>query len=245
MTAPFDAFGPGIIIVKRTDVTPATPVNIGYAQGFAPQFAGNIKELYGQNQLPLDAARGTVKVTGRLTSACLSGLAWNTVFFGQTFVSGGIQWNYQESKVVTSGAVAALTNVGTYDQDLGVQYAATGLPLVRVASAPALGQYTMTAGTYAMNASDTGPVLVSYTSTVTSGQTLTISNTLLGTSPIFQLDYMTTRNNKALIIRFNQCQAANLGLPSKLEDFIMPDFEIHMFADAAGNLGKMYFPEVS
>ena len=250
MTAPFDAFGPGILIVTRTDVTPGTPVNIGYSQAFSFQFAGQIKELYGQNQLPLDAARGTVKVTGRVTAACLSGLAWNTTFFGQTFTSGGLQWNYQESHALTAGAFSTtLTNISTFDQDLGVQYASTGLPLVKVTSAPAVGQYSTT-GTgastvYAFNSSETGPLLVSYTSTVTSGQTLTINNTLLGTSPTFQLDYMTTRSGKALIVRLNQCQTASLNLPAKLEDFIMPELELHIFANAAGQLGKIIFPEVS
>ena len=246
MTVPFDAFGPGVIVVTRTDVTPGTPVNIGYAQSFNTQFQATIKELYGQNQLPIDAARGTVKVTGKITAAVLSGLAWNNTFFGNTFTSGGIQWNLNESKTVTSGTVQTLTNVATFDQDLGVVYASSNLPLIKVASAPAVGQYSATgAGAYTMNASDTGPVLVSYTSTVTTGQTLSINNQLLGYSPTFQLDYYTMRNNQAFVARYYQCQMASINLPAKLEDFVMPEMEVHIFANATGQLGKLYFPQVS
>jgi hypothetical protein len=97
-----------------------------------------------------------------------------------------------------------------------------------------------------MNASDNGPVLVTYTYTIAgSGQQLLISNSALGTAPNFQVDYYTTRSNKALVVRLYQAQAASLNLPAKLEDFIMPEFEMHFFANASGNIGTIYFPEKS
>ena len=252
MTTPFDAFGPGVIIVTRTDVANSTPYNIGYSQEFSVDFAGNIKELYGQNQLPIDAARGTVKVTGKIKSAVLSGFAWNTVFFGNSFSTGTITWNQGEAHTVTAGVLspAALTNAATFEADLGVVYGAgattPGTPLQKVASAPAVGQYTVTGAVYAFAAGETNPVLISYTSTVAaSGQTLTISNNLLGTSPNFQLDYYTSRSGSAFVVRYYQAQAAKITIAAKLEDFMMPEFEVHMFANAAGNLGKLYFPEKS
>ena len=249
MTTPLDAFGPGIIVVTRTDIANSTPVNIGYAQEFAPSFTGNIKELFGQNQMPIDAARGTVKVSGTIKAAVLSGIAWNNTFFGNNFVSGGIQWNVSEAQTI-SGTPFTITvlNGATFDEDLGVVYAATNIPFVKVASAPAVGQYSgpSSAGVYQFAAADTGiAVLLTYSSTVATGQTLNINNQLLGSSPIFQLDYYTKRSGKAFIARYNQCQMAKLTMASKLEDFIYPDFEVHMFANAAGNLGKLYFPEVS
>jgi len=249
MTTPLDAFGPGVIHVTRTDIPNSTPVNIGFAQEFSPEFSGNIKELFGQNQFPIDAARGTVKVSGKIKTAVLSGLAWNTVFFGNTFTTGGIQWNLKEAGIVPASTPwqIMVNNAATFDQDLGVVYAATNIPLIKVATSPTVGQYSVTnAGVYTFAAADTGAaVLISYSSTVTTGQTLTISNQLLGTSPTFQLDYYTIRSGKALIARYFQCQAAKISLPSKLEDFMMPEFEIHMFANPAGNLGKLYFPEIS
>ena len=94
------AFGPGIAIVTRTDVTPSTPVNIGYAQSLSLSFKGNSKELYGQNQLPLVVARGTIKVTGKLVAAEDSGIVMNSVFWGQSFTSGGYTWNIGEAHTV-------------------------------------------------------------------------------------------------------------------------------------------------
>jgi hypothetical protein len=249
MTTPLDAFGPGVIIVTRTDIANSTPVNIGYAQEFSPEFSGNIKELFGQNQFPIDAARGTVKVTGKIKAAVLSGLAWNTAFFGSSFVTGGIKWNPLEAASVPAVSTYTVTviNAATFDADLGVVYALTNLPFVKVASAPAAGQYSVSGvGVYTFAAADaSAAVLINYTSTVTTGQTLTIANSLLGSSPSFQLDYYTSRSNKAFVARYYQCQSAKISFAAKLEDFIMPEFEVHMFANSAGNLGKLYFPEVS
>lgn len=248
MTTPLDAFGPGVIVVTRTDVANSTPVNIGYSQEFSVDFAGNIKELYGQNQMPIDAARGTVKITGKIKAAVLSGVAWNNVFFGNSFTTGGIKWNPSEAgSIPTTPFQITVINAANFDADLGVVSAVTGLPLTKVASAPITGQYSVSvAGVYTFAAADTGQaMLISYTSTVTTGQKLTLTNTLLGTAPIFQLDYYTTRNSKAFVARFYQCQAAKLTIAAKLEDFMMPEFEVHMFTNAANQIGVLYFPEVS
>lgn len=248
MTTPLDAFGPGAIIVTRTDIANQTPINIGYAQEFSPEFSGNIKELYGQNQYPLDAARGTVKISGKIKAAVLSGIAWNSVFFGNNFVTGGIKWNPNEAAVVpTTPFQVTVVNAATFDQDLGVVYAASNLPLIKVASAPTVGQYSVSGvGVYTFAAADVASaLLINYTSTVVTGQTLNITNTLLGSSPTFKLDYYTVRSGKAFIARYNQCQGAKISMASKLEDFLMPEFEIHMFADATGNVGKLIFPEIS
>ena len=248
MTTPLDAFGPGMIYVTRTDLVNQTPINIGYAQEFAPEFSATIKELYGQNQFPLDAARGTVKVTAKIKAAVLSGLAWNTAFFGNTFTTGGIQWNVSELKTIpTTPFQVTVNNAAQFEQDFGVIDPATNLPYIKVASGPTTGQYSVSnVGVYTFAAADTGKsVAITYTSTVTTGQKLVISNQMLGTSPIFRLDYYTIRAGKAFIARFNQCQTSKFSMAAKLEDYMQPEFEVHMFADATGNLGTMFFPEVA
>lgn len=249
MTTPFDVFGPGIAIVTRTDVANSTPVNIGFAQGLSVDFSANIKELYGQNQYALDAARGQTKVSGKMTAAVVSGIAWNSVFFGESLTSGGIKWNPGEAGAVPGVSTYTVTaaNAATFDQDLGVTYAATGLPLTKVASAPAAGQYSVAAGVYTFAAADANAaVLLYYTSTLTgTGQTLTINNHLLGTSPTFRLDYYTSRSNKSLVLRLNQCQLSKLSIATKMEDFAMPEFDFTAFVNSAGQLGQITFPEVS
>src|SRR5580704_17505885 len=101
MSVPAAQFGPGIAIVTRTDVSPSPAVNIGYAQELSLDFAGSTKQLYGQNQFPLVAARSTVKVSGKLKSATLSCIAMNNIFFGQSFTpASGFAWNINEAQSI-------------------------------------------------------------------------------------------------------------------------------------------------
>lgn len=109
-------FGPGSLYVTRTDIPNQTPVNVGYAQEFSYDFAGDTKEAYGQNQLPLMAARGTTKVTGKLKSAIVSGLAWNALFFGQSFTAGSTLMNLGELftlAAISPQTISSITSVST------------------------------------------------------------------------------------------------------------------------------------
>lgn len=243
-----DVFGPGALIVTRTDVANSTPVNIGYAQSMAIDFSGNVKELYGQNEFPLDAARGTVKATAKIKAAVFSGLAFNAVFFGNTFATGSVKWALGEAGVIpTTPFQITVANSAQFDADLGVINASTGLPFIKVASAPAVGQYSVAAGIYTFNTGDTTKaVLINYTYTAAAvGQTLNMLNTLIGTAPIFKMDYYTVRNNSPFVARFFQGQASKLAFTTQLEDFSMPEFDVSLFCDATGSIGKLYFPEVS
>jgi hypothetical protein len=252
MSVPAAIFGPGIVIVTRTDIANGTPINAGYAQEFSIDLSGNTKELFGQNQFPLVQARGTIKATGKLKNAVLSGIAMNNIFFGQSFAAGGFDWNVQEAGVVGTTTYQTV-NHSTFDQDLGVTYAATGLPLQKVASSPAQGQYSQSAGTYTFNAADSGAsVLVTYTNTDTGSgvakQQLTVANKPIGFSPTFQLDYYTNLNQpgaEPYAIRIFAAIAAKLSMGFKLEDYMMPEFDFAFFANASGNVFEAVFPQVA
>jgi hypothetical protein len=253
MTTPFDVFGPGALYCQRTDIANAQVLNVGYSQEFSVEYSGNIKELFGQNQFALDAARGTIKVTSKVKTAVVSGLAWNTLFFGNSFTTGTINsvTNEGPTAIPMTPFQITVANGAQFDQDLGVLNSVTSIPFTKVASGPTVGQYSVnsTTGVYTFASADNVSgisVVISYTYKQTAvGQTLTIANQLLGSAPIFQLDYYTVRYGKAMMARFYQCQAAKLTMAAKLEDFLMPEFEVHMFANSAGNLGKLYFPEIS
>ena len=134
----FAAFGPGLIIITRTDLTTPVSFNIGYAQEFSLDVARSTKELYGQNQFPLVAAVGTAKLTGKIKAAEISGLAWNAAFFGQSFTAGKDNYYFNEAHT-PSGTTQAVTNATGGIVDLGVTYAAPGLPLQRVAPVSTAG----------------------------------------------------------------------------------------------------------
>lgn len=243
-------FGPGIVMVKRIDIANQTPVNIGKAQEFSLDLKGTSKELYGQNQLPDLVARSTIKASGKIKSARLSGLACNAAFFGQSMVTGGYQWNTGEANT-PAGLTYQVTNHATFDQDLGVVYAATGQPLILVASAPAVGQYSVvpSTGTYTINVADEGTaMLFNYTSTVTSGQNMLYANQPIGTTPVFQLDYWNNVNQPTaspFALRLFSCVADSMSMQFKLEDFMMPEFDFSCFCNSAGNLFEAVFPNVA
>jgi hypothetical protein len=49
----------------------------------------------------------------------------------------------------------------------------------------------------------------------------------------------------AVSVQINNLVCSKLGFQTKLEDFVMPDFEASAFADGAGNIMTWSFAEVS
>ncbi len=271
MSVPAAAFGPGILILTRTDILGA-PVNVGYVQEFSLDFSGNTKQLFGQNQFPLVAARATIKATGKMKNAVLSGLAMNSCFYGNTFstaaYSGGVgvyEWNIGSTFTLSTTSTSAV-QVGsslTFDADLGVTYAVTGLPLQRVSTgSEALGKYSITntstagPGSYNFSAAESTAstavyVKISYTDTggaTANRQALTVTNLIIGNTPTFQLDYYTNLNQPGLTpyaCRIFQCVASKHVMAFKLEDYLMPEFDFDIFANNAGQIYDIVLPQVS
>lgn len=244
-------FGPGIVIVKRIDIANQAPVNIGYAQELELKFAGTSKPLYGTDQLPLVIARGTIKSTGKVKAAEISGLAINAVFWGQTFASGGYQWNVGEKHTVPAGGGTITVSLGaSFDADLGVTYDATGIPFQETTSAPSAGVYSMAAGgVYAFAVADASlAVDITYTSTTAIGQSLVVVNQPIGFTPAFQLDYWNQLNQPTAMpfaVRVYYCVSGSLGLSGKLEDYMMPEIDFDFGALPNGKVVDKVFPNVS
>ena len=245
------SFGPGIIIVTRTDTATPIAVNLGYAQEFSLDISATTKQLYGQNQYPIAAARGTAKVTGKAKAAVLSGIAWNATFFGQTFAAGRDTYYFNEAHTVAS-TTQVVTNATGGIVDLGVTYAASGLPLQRVATATVAGTYSVnqSTGTYTFVVADEVALLFSYSnfSSAASGQQLQVVNLPICQTPTFQFDYWTNLNqptSKPFAVRLFSCVASKLQLAGKLEDFIMPELDFDVFANASGQVMNFDFHEIS
>lgn len=256
MATPLAAFGPGILIVTRTDLAIPVPINVGFAQELTLDFSGTVKQLFGQNQYPLVAARGTVKATGKWKAAVLSGIAWNNAFYGNVLsTTGTIQWNV--GSTITTSTLAATNQVGsslTFDADLGVTYSVSGLPLQRVTTGlEAAGKYSVGStapGLYGFATADQGVAIkVTYTNTTSAvGQNLIVINQPIGFTPTFQLDYYTSLNQpaaKPFAVRLYACVGEKTTMASKLEDFIMPEFDFSIFADNQSRVIGYNFPEIS
>lgn len=251
MTVPLAVFGPGALYVTRTDgAGPYTPVNIGYINDFSYDESGEQKQLYGQNQYPLDSARGTIKATGKMKAATISALALNAVFHGQSFVAGQLLASLNEAHTIPSTPYQVTITPpasGVFDEDLGVLNAATNLPMIKVASSPSTGQYSLSGAVYTFAAADTTvAVLITYAYTLaTGGQTLTVINTLIGSNPTFQIDYYSIRNAQPYYVRFYACVADKLVRAHKLTDFMMPEIDFGFYANATGKVYTASYPMVA
>jgi hypothetical protein len=246
-TVPQGLFGPGILWLTRTDIPFATPVNIGYINEFSTDFSFETKQLYGQNQFALLAARGTAKTTGKMKAATLSGQALNAVLLGGTWSTTSQYDLFSLSTTVPASGpysiTLAISRSGTMNKDLGVTYAATGQPLTNVVSGPTAGQYSVdiSGHTYTFASADTGlgvniSCIYTYSTGVT-GQNQTITNTPIGTTPTFQIDYVSQLYGATYFLRLFQCIGSKWGMNHKLTDFAMPEYDFEFFANAAQQIG--------
>jgi hypothetical protein len=242
------SFGSGVLIGTRNDIANATPINFGLVQEVTIDESATVKELFGQYQHPVAIARGTIKTTGKAKVARISGLAIASLFYGYVPVVGQLATAYGEVAAVPGTPYqVTVVNSATFVTDQGVLYATSGLPLTKVASAPAVGQYSVAAGVYTFAIADTlAAVLISYTYTIAVvGQKFTVTNQLLGTTPTFACNFYSTFQGKAITVAINNCTSSKLAFGTKLEDFVLPEFDFSCFADAANNMMTWSFAEAS
>ena len=228
----------------------AVPVvrKFGALQEIGVDFSFNLKELYGQDQFPLTIARGQGKIEGKAKFANLNGGMVNDLFFGQANATGKkVPVSKEAMTIPATPFQATVVNGATFYEDLGVVFALTGIPLVRVASAPATGQYSVnnTTGQYTFAAADTLlGVLVDYAYTVAaSGNITTITNQLSGTTPSFAAAFPIKYGAGTMYLHLNSCISSKLSFATKIEDFLVPDFDFKAFADASGTIGYLSMSE--
>ena len=160
-------FGSGVLIGTPQG---GTPINFGLAQEVTLNVATTTKALYGQYNFPVAIGSGTRKMTGKAKLARISGQALGYLFFGVT------PSRRRDPDPVRRGGGRARrprpTPTRRPSRRLSSPIRASSmpraaLPLKLVASAPAVGQYSVAAGVYTFAAADAGAaVLISYTYTV-------------------------------------------------------------------------------
>jgi hypothetical protein len=83
-------------------------------------------------------------------------------------------------------------------------------------------------------------VLIDYAYTVAgSGNTTTIVNQLSGTTPSFAAAFGIKYGAGTLYLHLNSCISSKITLATKIEDFLVPDFDFKAFADASGTVGYL------
>ncbi len=254
------AFGSGALWGERTDLgitSGVGPRQFGVLQDIAVDFDWTNKELYGQFQFPVAIGRGQAKITGKAKFARILGLLFSDIYFGQTAATGQFGIAEYEAETIPSTTPFQITvaNASSYNDDLGVYYAATGLAFNRVTTPSGAGQYSVNMGTgvYTFASADAGQaVLISYTYAITaSGHEITITNQLMGLTPYFKATFYQPISPsapgagvqfKSTALRLNACTAQKLSLPTRIDDFTIQELDFMAFADPAGIIG--YFSTV-
>lgn len=249
-------FGSGILWgTPLTDANGAavanpTPVPFGALQDVSVDFQADIKTLFGSNAYPLLAARGKSKITGKAKAAQVNGALLNSVYFGYASTAGIVGDNYDVTGATIPTTPFQITptppSSGTWSVDLGVRNA-SAVPMTRVASAPTTGQYSVAAGVYTFAAADAGlTVYISYqyTASSTTAKKISLTNVVMGAAPTFRCDLSVPYGGKVLTLVLLNCVANKLSFATKLDDFMIPEFDFEAFADASGtNIGSINLSE--
>jgi hypothetical protein len=241
-------FGSGVLIG-----TPASgsPINFGLVQEVSLNFATTTKALYGQYNFPVAIGSSTRKMSGKAKMARVSGQALGSLFFGLTPSVGGAQTQFGETTTVPSSSpyTYSTINHATFVADQGVVYASSSLPLKQVASSPTTGQYSVSAGVYTFSSGDAGAaVLISYTYTVVaSGESIAVSSALIGPSVTFSANLFASdpTTGKQFSVLLYNCVAEKLSFGTKIEDFLIPEFDFQCFANAAGQVCQFNFGDAA
>jgi hypothetical protein len=231
--------------------TNPTPQKFGILQEMSIEFKGDLKKLFGQKQFPVAKARGKIDVTGKGKIATLDPNLLNQLYFAQAKTTGVQRISADESHAPAASVSPTHAAAGSPLTDYGVINKDTGLNMEKVASAPAVGQYTFTqattggsptAATYVFNASETASaVLLSYLYADSSnGVTITLSNQLMGYAPEFRALLFNNFRNKYFGIELYSCVMGMVGIPTKQEDFWICDIDLDASTDATDTLGVIY-----
>lgn len=225
-----------------------TPNQLGILQSSSLSMKFTNKKLMGNNLYPVAAGRSQGDVTGKVDfaqyrSRLFADFSGGSMTGGQTLIS----YNEAGSVPGSSTYTIQVTNHTTFTLDLGVVYTNTGIPLVNVASSPAVGQYSYSAGTYTFATADANAaVQITYEYTTTGGDTITINNTSAGAASLHQLVLGMQYNGLQGNFNLPACLFTDMDpLDSKLGDFSKPKISYDAICNAAGLLATVSLAEVS
>ena len=241
------SFGSGLLIAKGS-AAPSQPIIFGALQDIQLNIDRKIESLMGQNQFPILSAAGSASIKGTAKAGQVSGPLYSSLVLGVTPATGTVQIAYAEAHSVPAVTTYTITvnNSATFVADQGVVYAATGIPLVPVASGPTQGQYSVSAGVYTFAAADaSAAVQISYTySSTTAGSTITFGNPLQGVQPVFSLIVQRSFNGTGERFLLPNCIAGKLSLPTSMAKWAISQFDFEAFAGSNGGNPMTIYTDV-
>jgi hypothetical protein len=142
----------------------------------------------GPYQFPLETVMGEGDIKIKAKPGDGRAALVSAVLQGSTAAAGTVRGVQGEAGTIPGTPYqVTVSQSATFSEDLGVLDLTANKWLTRVASAPATGQYSVSAGVYTFAAADTTHNLsinYSYTSAA-NGQTITLNNQLVGTTTTF------------------------------------------------------------
>lgn len=220
-----------------------SPVEFGELQSVSVDFSFDQKTLSGSKQLPVKMVRGKGKIEAKASFARIKSEAIGLILGG--IQSSGHKKIATESVNIPASAAYTITVAqGAYfEKNLGVVDVSSSLvavPMKKVPGSPAAGEYAVdTSGVYTFGAADAGkPVQITYMyNDNTSGTTITLANEEMGSAPQFSTLLNGKFDGKQISVWLSACISTKLGLALKQEDFLIPDFDIGVFAGPDGSPG--------
>ena len=238
--------GPGALYAIPAS---GSPCNFGRITSMDLSLSRTVKPITGGQVWPIDFGGGAIKGTAKAKMAALSSVAIAALFFGITPATGELMTQYLEAGTVAAATPYdyTVTNptgfVGPYE----VLDVLTGLPYQQVTGTPTGMQYSVGAGgvlTFPATAEGKA-ILVTYGYTVATGYSLAISNGLQGDVPIFGAAFYNKKNGKPVTITLPMLTSEKLDLSFKEDSPLVPELDLLIGANAAGQAMTFNFPELS
>lgn len=227
-------FGVGQVFFKPAGTT-QQPVQIGTLKDVSLDISGDVKELYGANRFPEDVALGKGKITGKAKSGQIFGAMVQALIAGSSIATGQTLAANNEIGTPSSNTITA-ANSATWVTDGGVYDYTAGKWLSVVASGPATGQYSVAAGVYTFAVADaTHQMGLYYTYTAATGQTVTLSNPLMGSATQFQLYVFNTYKGIQSGYKLWATVFPKFSWDNKQDDYTEWDVEFQCFVDGSTN----------
>lgn len=160
-------------------------------------------------------------------------------------VSGGVV-EYVETPAAAASVTVA--HAATFKGDHGCDDAA-GKPMVRVASAPAVGQYSVneTTGVYTFAVAEAGTLTIYYRATTTTGTTVKLSGGVLASNKALALVLFnatkTGFGTSTYGVEVPNARITKLGEARKAGDFTEWDFEFSADTDALNDALRAYMDQ--
>lgn len=232
-----------------------TPLEGYTVQDVSIDISGDIKELRGQNQFPDDTGTTDKKLTGKFGIGRKDLTMFNQIFFADTISTTGESVSPNETHAIptTPYIVTVVPPVsGTFQEDLGVSYQATGVDLIAIPSGtPATGQYVVNSstGAYTFAAADTTlNVNISYSYTMTGqGATYQVNNQTIGYGPQIEVwvvdtyqSVVVSSKNVYNLIRIYAAKVNKITIGNKRADYSIPEVDWTGFASSSGRVLDMY-----